>query len=238
MRRRGILQAGAGLALLAAPRIAWSDASRTLRFVATSDLIILDPVWTGARPTRTHGYLVFDTLYGIDENFDVQPQMAAGQTVEDDGKRWTITLRDRLRFHDGEPVRSRDVAASIRRFCARDGFGKLLMAVTDELSAPDDRKVVFRLKKPFPHLAQALAGSTTFMPCVMPERLATTDPFKAVTEMIGSGPFRFLASEHLAGNRSVYERFPAYVPAGNGEPSFLAGPKTTHFDRVEWLCRS
>jgi peptide/nickel transport system substrate-binding protein len=73
------------------------------------------------------------------------------------------------------------------------------------------------------------------MPCIMPERLAATDPLKAVTEMVGSGPFRFLASEHVVGNRSVYERFAGYVPAGDGDPSFLAGPKVTHFDRVEWI---
>jgi peptide/nickel transport system substrate-binding protein len=229
------LRSAAALVTLAAPRIARSDASKHLRFVPTSDLVILDPVFTGARPTRNHGYLVFDTLYGLDENFAVRPQMAVGHSIEDAGKRWTITLRDRLRFHDGETVRARDVAASVRRFCGRDGFGRLLMAVTDELSTPDDRTIVFRLKKPFPHLAQALAGSTVFMPCVMPERLAATDPFKAVTEMVGSGPFRFLASEHEVGKRTVYERFADYVPAGDGEASFLAGPKRTWFDRVEWI---
>lgn len=236
MQRRNVLRlATSGLALLAAPRTVRSEAPKVLRFVPNSDLVILDPVWTGARPTRNHGYLVFDTLYGLDENFTARPQMAAGHTIEDDGRRWTITLRSQLRFHDGEPVRGRDVAASIRRFCARDGFGQLLMGVTHELSAPDDQRVVFRLKKPFPHLATALAGSTLYMPCIMPERLAATDPFKPVTDMVGSGPFRFLVTEHAVGNRSVYERFSGYVPAGDGAPSFLAGPKTVHFDRVEWI---
>jgi ABC-type transport system substrate-binding protein len=79
------------------------------------------------------------------------------------------------------------------------GSDKSLMAVTDELSAPDDRHVVFQLKKPFPHLAQALGGSTIIMPCIMPERLATTDPFKALTEVMGSGPFSFVADEFDAG---------------------------------------
>ena len=235
MRRRNLLRTAASLALFAAPRIARPDTAKVLRFVPTSDLVILDPIWTSARPTRNHGYLVFDTLYGLDENFAVRPQMAAGHTIEDSGRRWTITLRDQLRFHDGEPVRGRNVVASVRRFCARDGFGRLLMAATDELTATDDRTVIFRLKKPFPHLAQVFAGSTALMPCIMPERLAATDPFKAVTEMVGSGPFRFVASEHVAGGRTVYERFAGYVPAGEGEPSFLAGPKTAYFDRVEWV---
>jgi len=235
MKRRALLQAAACLPLLAAPRVVRAENAKTLKFIPVSDLVVLDPVWTGARVTRNHGYLVFDTLYGLDETLTVQPQMAAGHTVESDGRRWTIRLRDGLRFHDNEPVRGRDVVASVKRFCARDGFGQSLLAVTDELSAPDDKTVEFRLKKPFPHLAQALAGSTADMPCIMPERLAMTDPFKQVTEMVGSGPFKFQPEEHVAGDRTVYERFAGYIPTGLGRTSFLAGPKIAHFDRIEWI---
>jgi peptide/nickel transport system substrate-binding protein len=99
------------------------------------------------------------------------------------------------------------VVASIKRFCVRDAFGRALMAATEEISALDDRRIVFRLKKPFPHLPQALGGCTGDVPCIMPERIAATDPFKAVTEMVESGPFRFVASEYNAGHRAVYERF-------------------------------
>ena len=117
---------------------------------------------------------------------------------------------------------------------ARDAFGKSLMAVTGELSAPDDRTLRFRLTKPFPHLLAAMAGSSTTMPCIMPERLATTDPFRQVTEMVGSGPYRFLPAEFNAGERATYERFTGYLPRGEGTPSYTAGPKVTHFDRIEW----
>jgi peptide/nickel transport system substrate-binding protein len=129
--------------------------------------------------------------------------MADGHVIEDDGRRWTITLREGLIFHDGEPVLARDVVASIKRFCARANFGQALMAVVEEVAAPKDRRLVFRLKRPFPHLAQALAGGTVQMPSVMPARLAETDPFKQVTEMVGSGPFRFVANEQVAGHRVV-----------------------------------
>jgi peptide/nickel transport system substrate-binding protein len=122
--RRDIVKLSAGSAMLVGSRIAHAEKSRVLRFVPTAPLTILDPVWTGARGTRNHGYLVFDTLYGIDETLTVQPQMAAGHTIDDDGKRWTITLRDKLRFHDGEPVLARDIVASIKRFCARDAFAE------------------------------------------------------------------------------------------------------------------
>jgi peptide/nickel transport system substrate-binding protein len=65
-------------------------------------------------------------------------------------------------------VCSLDVVASIRRFGARDGLGQSLMATTEELSAPDDQRIVFRLKKPFSHLAQALAGGTANVAFINP----------------------------------------------------------------------
>ena len=235
MRRRSMLKVADRFALLAAPRLAKASSPTTLRFVPVSGLVILDPVSTTGRTTRNHGFLVFDTLYGLDEALNPQPQMVAGHTIEDNGKRWTLTLRDQLRFHDGEKVHSRDVVASIRRFGARDGLGQSLMAATDELSAPDDQRIAFRLKKPFPHLAQALAGGTTNVAFIMPERLASMDPYKSITEMVGSGPYRFLASEHVAGARSMYGRFNLYVPCAGQRPSFLAGPKIAHFDRIEWV---
>jgi peptide/nickel transport system substrate-binding protein len=108
------------------------------------------------------------------------------------------------------------------------------MAVTNELSAPDDRTVRFRLAKPFPHLPAALAGSSFLVPCIMPERLANTDPFHQVPEMVGSGPYRFLSAEFSAGERAVYERFGGYEPRPGETVSYTAGPKVAHFDRVEW----
>ena len=180
-----------------------------------------------------HGYLVFDTLYGNDTRYRPQPQMVGGETVEDDGRRWTLTLRDGLRFHDGTPVLARDCVASIRRWAARDSFGRELMAVTDELSAPNDRTLVFRLKRPFPLLPAALGRPGSNMCAMMPERLASTDPSRTVTEMVGNGPFRFLADQWMAGDHAAYARFDGYVPRGDA-PSFTAGAKVAHIDRVEW----
>ena len=74
--------------------------------------------------------------------------MAAGHVVEDEGRRWTIVLRDGLVFHDGEKVRAQDVVASIGRWMKRNRFGQKLQSATDELSAIDDRRIVFRLNRP------------------------------------------------------------------------------------------
>jgi peptide/nickel transport system substrate-binding protein len=237
VRRRDLLKAAAAatLAAGAAPRLGRADRATTLVFAGVADLNVLDPVVTPARPTRNYAYLVFDTLYGIDTEWKAQPQMVEGQEVDDDGLNWTLKLRDGLRFHDKEPVLARDVVASIRRFSPRVSFATALMAATEELSAPDDRTVRFRLKRPFPHLPEALAGPGANVPAIMPERLAAQSPDKPVAEVVGSGPFRFLASEHVSGARAVFERFEAYQPRGSGPVGFTAGPKVAHFDRVEWL---
>jgi peptide/nickel transport system substrate-binding protein len=138
---------------------------------------VLDPHFAGPRSRRIHSYLVFDTLYGIDTSWEAQPQMVEGHQVDEDGLTWTLTLRDGLLFHDKEPVLARDVVASIRRFAARINLADALMAATEELSAPDDRTVRFRLKRPFPHLPEALAGPGGIGPA-QPKKTA---PFGAMT---------------------------------------------------------
>lgn len=218
---------------LAAP--ATAQPARTLRFVPQSDVTALDPLWSTAFVSRNHAYLVFDTLYATDSAFNAQPQMAEGHVVEDGGRTWTITLRPGLRFHDGEPVRAADAVASLRRWGVRDAFGQALFAQTDELVALDDRRLRFRLKQPFPLLPAALGKTTVTVPFIMPERLARTDAATQVTEMVGSGPYRFVANERVAGARTVYAKFDGYVPRPDGTPSFTAGPKVAHLDRVEWM---
>ncbi len=229
MRRRTLLAAS-----LAVPAIARAQGSRLLRFIPQADLSTLDPHWNTAYVTRNHGFMVFDTLYGQDANYQPHPQMVAGHTVENDGRLWTLTLRDGLKWHDGEKVLAKDCVASIKRWGSRDTFGGTLLAATDELTAADDRRIVFRLKRPFPLLPNALGKSGVFMPAMMPERLANTPATTQVAEIVGSGPFRFVSSERIPGARAVYVRNADYVPVSSGTPSGTAGPKVVHLDRVEW----
>jgi len=161
--------------------------------------------------------------------------MAEGHSVENDGRLWRIRLREGLVFHDGTPVLARDCTASILRWGTHSSLGQSLMAATQELSAPDDRTIQFRLGTRYPLLDAALA-SATMQPCVMmPARIAANSDFRAITEVVGSGPFRYLADEREPGRRTAYARHMGYVPRPSGTPSFLAGPKLAHFDRVEWL---
>ena len=231
MKRRRLL--GVTAAALAAPRLATAQAKRVLKFIPQGDLSSLDPIWTPAYQTRVHAFMVFDTLFGTDGQFRPSPQMAAGARVEDDGKLVEIVLRDGLKWHDGPPVLARDCVASIQRWAKRDVYGTTLMQYTDELSAPDDKTIRFRLKRPFPTLFAALGKTATNIPAMMPERLAKTDPFGQIPEIIGSGPFRFEAKEYDSGAAAVFSKFAAYVPR-QGTPSFTAGAKVVLVDRVEW----
>ena len=237
MRRRPMLTALAASLVapsLATPALAQPAGARTLRFIPIADLGPLDPVVTTTYITRNHAYLVWDTLYGLDAQYRPQPQMAAGHTVEQDGRLVRITLRPGLMFHDGTAVRARDAVASIRRWAVRDGLGQTLMALTDELSAPDDATIQFRLKRPFPLLFDALAKTSPPVAFIMPERLAQTDPATPIREAIGSGPYRYLADERVSGARVAYQRFDGYRPREDGTPSGTAGPKRAWFERVEW----
>ena len=231
MQRRSLL-AGAAAAL-AAPALAQPAGSRVLRVIPQANLTSLDPIWTTAVVTRNHGYLVYDQVVAMDANFVPRPQMAEGWLEEDAGLRWTFTLRPGLVFHDGEPVRARDCVASIRRWMARDSLGQTLALLLDDLSAPDDQRFVFRLRRPFPLLPAALGKPSPMPLFVMPERIAMTDAFQQVSDPTGSGPFRFVRDEWNPGSRAVWARHAGYVPA-NGAPDGIAGGRVPQVDRVEW----
>jgi len=239
MQRRDILKAGAAASVvlpagLARPALAQPAANRVLKFIPEADIAVIDPIVTTAYITRTHAYLIYDTLYGIDADFRPQPQMAEGHSVEDGGRRVSITLRPGLKFHDGEPVRAGDAVASIRRWAQRDAMGQALMAATDELVAEGDRTLAFRLKRPFPLLLDALAKPSS--PCcfIMPERIASADANAPIRDIVGSGPFRWVANERVPGSRAVYARNADYVPRESGSAQWTSGPKRANFDRVEW----
>ena len=156
IRRRTVLQSAA--LSLAAPAVVAQEKSRVLRFIPAVDLTFLDPGMSTSNITRNHSGYVFDQLYGTNSAFEAKPQMAAGHTIEDDGLTWKIVLRDGLLWHDGEKVLARDCVASIKRWAVRDVLGTEIVALANEISAADDKTLVFRFKRPFPLLAEALAN--------------------------------------------------------------------------------
>ncbi len=233
MKRRTFLAAAAASTALPRPSIAQGSRARTLRFVPEGNLANPDPIWTTTTVARNHGYMIYDTLFGVDAKLTPRPQMCDGYELSDDKLLWTFRLRDGLRFHDNSPVRGADCIASIARWARRDGFGQRLAAQMDGMAAPDDRTFTVRLKRPFPLLVSALAKPAANVCFIMPERVAQTDAFTQVTDFTGSGPFRFLRDEWTPGSLAAYARNEAYLPRQEA-PDFVTGGKVVNFDRVEW----
>ena len=232
LSRRTLLQTAA-VAALPMPAIGQDMRARTLRMIPSANLSFIDPTITTAGVSINHGFAVFDCLYGVDAKNQPKPQMVEGHTVSDDLRTWTFRLRPGLKFHDGEPVRGRDCIASIKRWGARDSFGIALMGFTDRMEAPDDRSFVIHLKRPMGVVIDALAHPAPIPLFIMPERLAVTDPVKQVTEMTGSGPYKFVQADYVPGSRVAYQRNEAYVPRDEA-PEWTSGGKRAYFERIEW----
>src|SRR6266404_8311451 len=236
LSRRQVLRGAAATAAavtLGAPSVHAQKRVQTVRFVAQADLKILDPVWTTAYITRNHGYLVYDTLFGTDDSLRIKPQMIDRVAVSTDGMKYTFTLRDGLRWHDGRPVRSEDCVESLKRWGKRDRFGQLLMAHTGKLAPVDQRTFTLELAERFGAVLDALGKPSGNVPFMMPARIAAASPDEQIKEIVGSGPFKFVQDEWQPGNQAVYVRNPSYVPR-NEAPSGSTGGKKAYLDKVIW----
>lgn len=228
--RLGLLAITAAL-FMAATLPTKARAETVLNFVPHSDLKILDPIWTTAYISRNHGYMVYDTLFALDADGNVQPQMVGDYSVSDDQLTHTMVLRDDLRWHDGQPVTAEDCVASIKRWGAKDAMGQKLMSFVSSIEATDAKTITIKLNEPTGLVTLALGKPSSNVPFMMPKRIAETPPGEQIKEFIGSGPFVFVQDEWEPGNKIVYEKFDGYVP--RSEPaSGLAGGKVVKVDKV------
>ena len=229
--RRFLLASVATLAAIVASSIA---SAQTIKVVMHSDVKALDPVWSGAYITRNHAYMIYDTLFAIDEKLQVKPQMVDSWTTSDDGLTWTFKLRDGLEWHDGTPVTSEDCVASLKRWSARDSMGQKLALSLQDYKIVDPKTFQIVLKQKFGLLLEAIGKPSVTVPFMMPKKIAETDAFTQIDNYIGSGPFIFKKDEWKPGEKLVYVKNPKYKP--RAEPmSGLAGGKVVSVDRVEWV---
>jgi peptide/nickel transport system substrate-binding protein len=211
-----------------------APAQVVLRTVPSSDLKILDPIWTTAYITRNHGFMIYDTLFGMNDKGEIKPQMVDKYTASADNKVWTFTLRPGLKFHDGTPVTSQDVIASLARWGKRDSLGQKMYAAMDSITAEGANTFRMNFKQPFGVVLDALGKPSSMVPFIMPKRVADTPADKQIEEMIGSGPFTLAKEDFRPGDRAIYRKNTAYVPRKEA-PSGLAGGKVVNVDRVEWV---
>jgi len=228
-------------ALLAAPMVAVplllagpATAQSVMKMVPHADLKVVDPVVTTATITTDHAMMIYDPLFAWDDNLIPKPQMVESYAMAPDKLSYTFVLRPGLKFHDGSPVTAKDAVASIERWSKRDAMGQKMTEFAAGWMPVDDRTFVLRLKEPFGLVLDTLGSSAGNIPVIMREKDAKTDAFTAITDSIGSGPFRFVKEEYQPGNKVVYAKFNDYIP--RAEPANgLSGGKIAKVDRIEWI---
>ncbi len=146
---------------------------------------------------------------------------------------WRFTLRDRLKFHDGQAVTTADVVPSLKRWMGRDLVGAKVQAVLASIDPVDAKTFELKLKKRYPSMLFSLGSGIGQIPVIMRAKDLEGDPSKPITTSIGSGPFRFNQEARVSGALTVFDRNPDYVP--RAEPADgLSGGRLAKVDRVEW----
>ena len=154
--------------------------------------------------------------------------------VSDDKLTYTFTLRDGLKWHDGAPVTAEDCVASLKRWGKNDNMGQKLMDFTASIEPIDAKSIALKLKEPYGLVLESIGKPSSYMPFMMPKRMAETPAGQQMKEQIGSGPFKFVQAEFQPGVKAVYEKNTDYVPRKE-PPSWTAGGKVVKVDRVEWI---
>ena len=210
-----------------------AQAATVIRIAPQSNLAVLDPFWTTATVTRTHGYMIYDTLFGTDASGRIRPQMVDTWSTSQDRLTWTFRLRQGLAFSDGQPVTSRDVVASLERWAKRDNLGQKLAAALDRWEEVDARTFRLHLKRPFGLVLEALGKEGANVPFIVPARVAATPIDRQIEDTTGSGPYVFDKAAWRPGALVVYHKNPLYKPRPE-PPSGTAGGKRVLVDRIEW----
>ena len=209
-----------------------AQAETVLTVVPHAPLRVVDPQISTAYILRNYGYMVYDTLLARDSNGTPQPQMASW-TVSEDGKTYTFTLRDGLKFHDGSDVTSADAVASLKRWAEVDKTGQVMMTLLADMSEVDAKSFTMSFNEPTSIALLALSKPSGLAPFILPAAVAASPVSTPITSTIGSGPFRLIPEEFQPGVGATFEKFADYIP--REEPADgLAGGKVVNFDKVVW----
>ena len=159
-----------------------------LVFARNRDNTTLDP---GAAVETDTIYVldhIFETLFATsDDGASVEPWLASGSEISDDGKTWTVTLRQGVLFSNGQPMTSADVQFSIQRAIDEAAFGFLLSAI-ESIETPDDSTVIFTTSFPW---APFLADLSVWAAGIMPADFGGMSAEEFFENPIGTGPFIF-----------------------------------------------
>lgn len=166
-----------------------------------------------ASPVAVISGKMTEGLVSYDFDLKPQPELATAWEVAPDGLTITFTLREGVKWHDGKPFTSADVAYSIMVLLKQHHpRGRGVFANVTAVETPDEHTAVFKLSKPTPALMYALAGWES--PMVPKHVYEGTDVLRnpANNAPVGTGPFKFV--EWQRGSHIILEKNPDYWDAG------------------------
>lgn len=232
------------LASIASLTAASSDAAAQSASVGGERLVLarggdidkLDPHQATAHQTYQTLELVYDNLFELDQELNVEPALATGWEYNEEGTELTITLREGITFHDGSAFDSADVKASIERILdeSNAAISRANLLSIEEVLAPDPLTVVLELSEPDATLPAAFTDLNTTM--------LSSDDIEAGTvarEPNGTGAFKW--GQWIQGQSVTLDANPDYwfgVPNIEGvdirvvgdQFSILAGLRAKQYD--------
>lgn len=203
----------------------------TLRVATIGEPPSLDQQWTTAFGTLEIMMHVYETLFALDSSYRPVPMLATGYTVSSDGLTYTIALRSDVVFHNGKPMTSEDVVASLLRWGRVQALGRALFGYVTSLNAIATHTVEFRLKRPNATLPYALArigGAAT----IHPKEVVDEAGDGQIRRFVGTGPYRFV--ERIPDRHIKLARFGEY--RARTEPADgWAGRKMAYLDEILFI---
>jgi len=145
-----------------------------------------------------HEPLVQSTLLKRDSNANLINDLATDYTVSSDGLKWTVKIRDDVKFHDGEPLTAEDIAFTFNT--AANASGSIDLSMLENAVAVDDYTVEFELNDPQSTFINKLVALG-----IVPEH-AYSETYGQ--NPIGSGPYRFVQWDK--GQQAIFEANPDY----------------------------
>ncbi len=190
-----ILACTPGAAPTATARPAASPArGGTLTWGMWDKIDSIDPALTTGAAAGEVAQNILDTLVTLDAEQKPHPALATKWAIEDGSKKFTFTLRDGVKFHDGGTLTAAAVKGSFERILdpkLKAGAVVSLIGPIDTITTPNDSTVVFNFKQPYP--AFMLQIWRYFFGVLSPKYLATLKPGDPATAPVGSGPFQFVS---------------------------------------------